>query len=274
MKPFTAVFLWILIVSIFALGRAVEAQGASYIGLCSKSWPCDKTLATWPGKPIITGWLEDSFGKRCECADIILKQNKPKTIRVHLANGPCLRNARCQHHDVFYGYTIASANRAAKIPSSRLRKRLDVLANRLKGRIEQSKGALTCYVSPCLECDLNGPARKALIDSVSATLPSCIIVDNPLRASCLRGTVCERHGIDPNLRKPCIADLDGTEAKSVLDLKAFAANTRQCDVRYYWTAWMNCNSGSWKPPTSRDCNHPITKFIEAGKISWNLLSFL
>lgn len=259
-----------VLIVLLAFIASAQAQGTSYIGLCSKSWPCDKTLVTWHKKPIITGWLEDSFGKRCECADTILRQKKPKTIRVHLANGPCLRNARCQRHDVFYGYTIASANRAAKIPNSRLRKRLDVLANRLKRRIEQSKGALTCYVSPCLECDLNGPARKALIDSVSVTLPSCIIVDNPLRARCLRGTVCERHGITPNLRKPCIADLDGTEAKSSLDLQAFATNTKQCDVRFYWTAWMNCNNGSWQTPTSRDCNHSIYKFIKAGRTAWNL----
>ena len=261
-----------VLIVLLAFIASAQAQGTSYIGLCNPTWNCAKTLSTWRGKPIITGWLEDSFGQRCECADTILRQKKRKTIRVHLANGPCLRNKRCEKHDVFYGYTIASANRAAHKPNSRLRKRLDVLANRLKQRLEQSKGALTCYVSPCLECDLNGPARKALIDSVSVTLPGCIIVDNPLRASCLRGTVCERHGITPNLRKPCIADLDGTEAKSLLDLKAFATNTKACELRLYWSAWMNCNSGAWLPPSKRQCNHSIYQYAKAGRIAWNLLS--
>ena len=209
------VLVLILLVSVLAPSYTA-AQGVSYIGLCNGTWNCDKTLATWHGKPIIVGWLEDSFGKRCECADKILQQKKRKTIRVHLANGPCLRNKPCQRHDVFYGYTIVSANRAAKIPESRLRKRLDVLALRLKQRIEQSKGPLTCYVSPCLECDLNGTARKALVSAVSATLPSCVIVDNPLKTSCLRGAVCERHGTNPTLWKPCIADMDGTEANSIV----------------------------------------------------------
>lgn len=261
-----------VLIVLLAFIASAQAQGVSYIGLCNQTWNCDKTLATWHGKPITVGWLEDSFGKRCECANKILQQKKRKIIRVHLANGPCLRNKRCQRHDVFYGYTIVSANRAAKIPESRLRKRLDVLANRLKQRIEQSKSSLTCYVSPCLECDLNGTARKALVSAVSVTLPSCVIVDNPLKASCLRGTVCERHGTNPTLRKPCIADMDGTEANSILDLKRFAAKTKQCDVRFYWSSWMNCNSGSWKTPTSRDCSHSIYQYAKAGRIAWNLLS--
>jgi hypothetical protein len=261
-----------VLIVLLAFMASAQAQGTSYIGLCSKSWPCDKTLATWQGKPITVGWLEDSFGVQCECANTILQQPKHKTIRVHLANGPCLRNKRCERHDVFYGYTIASANRAAKIPNSRLRKRLDVLATRLKQRIEQSKGSLTCYVSPCLECDLNGLARKALISAVSANLPGCIIVDNPLRSSCLRRTVCERHGFNPSLQNPCIADLDGTEANSVVDLMRFYNNTKQCDVRFYWTAWMNCNSGSWKTPTSRNCSHSIYQLAKAGRIAWKSLS--
>lgn len=261
-----------VLIVLLAFIATTQAQGVSYIGLCNNTWDCDKTLTTWQGRPITVGWLEDSFGYPCKCADKILQQDKSKTIRVHLANGPCLRNKRCERHDVFYGYTIASANRAAIIPDSRLRKRLDILANRLKQRIEQSRGSLTCYVSPCLECDLNGPARKALISAVSATLPSCSIVDNPLRSSCLRGAVCERHGIAPNLRIPCIADMDGTEANSLIDLVRFYNKTKQCDVRFYWSSWMNCNSESWKTPTSRDCRHPIYKYIRAGKIAWNLLS--
>jgi hypothetical protein len=259
------------LIVLLAFMASAQAQGTSYIGLCSNSWPCEKTLATWQGRPIIVGWLEDSFGG-CKCADTILMQDKTKTIRVHLANGPCLRNKRCERHDVFFGYTIASANRAANKPLSRLRKRLDVLAIRLKQRIEQSRGSLTCYVSPCLECDLNGPARKALISAVSATLPSCIVVDNPLKSPCIRGTVCERHGINPNLKPPCIADMDGTEAKSRLDLEAYYAKTNQCELRFYWTSWMNCNSGSWQTPTSRNCSHPTYNFIDAGNTAWNLLS--
>lgn len=261
-----------VLIVLLAFIASAQAQGTSYIGLCSKSWPCEKTLATWQKTPIIVGWLEDSFGSSCQCADTILSQDKPKTIRVHLANGACLRNRRCEPHDVLFGYTIASATRAAKIPSSRLRKRLDVLAKRLKQRIEQSKGALICYVSPVLESDFNGPTRKALISAVFAVLPNCIVVDNPLRSSCLRGTVCERHGIDPNLQQPCIADLDGTEAKSELDLKTYYANTKQCDILFYWSAWMNCNFRAWKYPSTRNCNHPSYNFTKAGKTAWNSLS--
>jgi len=261
-----------ILVVLLAFIASAQAQGTSYIGLCNSTWDCSKSLATWRNRSIITGWLEDSFGKQCECANTILQQKKHKIIRVHLANGPCLRNKRCERHDVFYGYTIASANRAAKVPESRLRKRLDALAIKLKQRIKQSKGSLSCYVSPCLECDLHGTARRYLVNAVSVHLPSCIIVDNPLKSSCLRGTVCERHGINPNLRVPCIADLDGTEAKTLVDLIRFYNNTKHCDLRLYWSSWMNCNSDVWNYPSKRDCNHTVYKFAKAGKIAWNLLS--
>ena len=54
MNPFSLVKILILIVLIL-IPSHTAAQGTSYIGLCSKSWPCDKTLSTWRGKPITVG---------------------------------------------------------------------------------------------------------------------------------------------------------------------------------------------------------------------------
>ena len=254
---------------LLALMATAHGQALSYIGLCNKTWDCKQTLAGFD-KRITTGWLEVSFGHRCECADRILQSPKPKTIRVHLINSPCMRNKRCQRHDVLYGYTVASANRALGHPKSRLLRKFNHAVLRLKRRLEKAQGRLTCYVSPCLECDL-GHKRKTLFTLLRSLVPNCNLVDNPLRGQCLGGTICERHGTDTNVSNPCLYDLDGTHIKSVSDLESIADKVAQCDVKFYWESWMNCNEGSqFIPPSKRRCNITKRKIDEAKRLSWKL----
>lgn len=261
-----------IVLLLLAFIATAEAQGVSYLGLCNKTWDCQATVSSFGTRPIVTGWLENSFGRQCECANNILQTPNQKTIRVHLINSPCMRNGRCQRHDVLYGHTKASASRLLANPSSTLSQKFKRIVVRFKRRLELSKGTLSCYVSPCLECDLYGPARKAMLDTVHDYLPGCVLVDNPYNQSCLPGYVCEGHGISPNLSRPCIGDMDGTEAKSQVDLKTFAENTKECDVRFYWSAWMNCNFGKFIRPTERICKASYDLMNKARQLAWNLLS--
>lgn len=269
------------LVVLLAFMATAQAQGVSYIGLCNSTWDCDSIMRTWDSKPIITGWLEESFGARCECGKRILRSEKEKVLRIHLINSPCMRNNRCEPSDVLYKQSAASASRKMLKPRSDLRRKFQRVVERFKRRIAASKGPLTCYVSPCLECDLYGPARKAMLDIVSIALPACILVDNPLKGHCIEGTVCERHGSGPGLSSPCIADLDGEELSKTVDIQRFYRNTRQCDLRFYWSSWMNCSGVkdpslsiplSFTPPSERRCNSSMFKIKEAGRIAWKLLS--
>ena len=251
-----------------------HAQGVSYIGLCNKTWNCENTLKTWRQRDISVGWLEDSFGAECSCADQLLRLDRPKVIRVHLANGPCLRNQRCEPHDVFAGLTITQANKAVMRPGSRVRRRFAAVVSRFRQRLLQSRNAVQCYVSPCLECDLNGPARKVLSRIVRARLPGCVLVDNPFRHDCLPQSVCEKHGPDTDLREPCIYDLDGTEVNSVVDLRRIAKKTARCDLRFYWSHWMNCNveGQSFVEPSKRVCHSTGKRMQNAGDRAWIVFS--
>lgn len=262
-----------IILLLLAFMATAEAQGVSYLGLCNKTWDCKATVSSFGTRPIITGWLENSFGRQCDCANQLLQTQNKKTIRVHLINSPCLRNNRCQKHDVLYGHTKASANRALSNPSSPTYRKFTRIVRRFKRRISTSKGELSCYVSPCLECDLYGPARKAMLDTVHAYLPGCVLVDNPYNQSCLPGYVCEGHGISTNLSRPCIGDMDGTEAQSQVDIETFAKKTKDCDVRFYWSGWMNCKHAGFTRPTERICNASFKLMNNARRLAWNLLSF-
>lgn len=262
-----------LIVLLLMCGVA-QAEGLSLIGMCNPTWNCRATIQGWRDRPIVVGWLENSFGNRCSCADKLLKLRRKKTIRVHLANSPCLRNRRCDMHDIFYGHTVTTANHAMMTPGSDVRRRFAKVISRFAARLEKSKGRVSCYVSACLECDLNETSRNLMARRLRSRLPDCHVVDNPLKDACLPRTICEKHGPDVPRYQPCIYDLDGTEVKSFTELKKVADKTKHCTLRFAWSHWMNCvrENQSFVMPLARRCEVNRTTTQSWGDIAWNFLS--
>lgn len=252
----------LLFVVLFATTAQAEA-GLSYLGLCHPQFNCAGVLYSFRDRPIVTGWLENSFGPSCACGERLLKDPRRKVIRVHLANGPCLRNRRCGKHEVFYGETIRTANRKVLRRDLTLLNKFKAVAERFKERLKYNRGGLTCYVSPCLECDLSNNARRVLLRITSHILPNCLRVDNPLNYKCIQGNICEQHGDKPNVVKPCIADLDGTDGKAV-DISDYRRRTIQCDMRLYWELGYNCiRPGAFIDPSKRVCSYPISEYRNA-----------
>jgi hypothetical protein len=254
------VLITILAVSLYA--QPVSAA-PSYLALCHKDWNCAATLQTLGSQDaVVTGWIENTFNSQCPCGDKLLALPNPKVVRVHLANSPCMRNRRCGRYEVLYGYSKASASRAVHIPGSRLNRRFNAVLERFKKRLAKAQSPVQCYVSPCLECDLDGRARRALLNRVSLALPGCILVDNPHRQSCLQGFVCERHGHSVPELEPCITDMDGLDGTKVA-VKTWVAKSRQCAIKYYWEPWMNCNPAMGAPfidPRKRHCGFRLKNF--------------
>jgi hypothetical protein len=232
--------------------------GLSYLAMCHKTWPCYQSLAAFDGASVIrTGWLEGTFNSACPCGDMVLSDPRPKVIRVHLSNGPCLRNKRCGSYEVFAKETVASANRKIKRGDSRLMRRFDRVVNRFAKRLENNRGLLSCYVSPVLESDFDERARRILLSYVGLRLPGCRLVDSIVRGRCLPGTICEKHGDKPSLSDPCIADLDGAFLPEV-SVPNYLQLTKKCDISYIWDIGFNCNEWSvpFKDPRKRDCSKP------------------
>jgi hypothetical protein len=245
-----------LLVMLFSITPAYAAP--SLLGVCHKDFSCKRVNDLYHGmEQVELGWLENTFGQQCKCIDSLLNDPRPKVIRAHLIQSPCMRNKRCGRYEALWGYTAASASRAALQPNSRLRKRFKTVLERFKGRITNKE--LTCYVSPCLECDLNERARRVLANLVSAAVPNCNIVDNPYGQRCLPGYTCEKHGVNPRLSSPCIVDLDGIDGATI-NVKKWVEQYRHCDLRYYWEPWMNCIRGKFVDPRSRNCNYSASIF--------------
>lgn len=253
---FTVMFVLILLVSI---GAPEVIAAPSLLGICHKTWDCDATVKLYDGQDkLVLSWLENTFNRDCKCAQRLLNDARPKIVRVHIANSPCMRNKRCGRYEVLYGQTAASASREFIRGKGISVTRFVEVLNRLKTRLDNISN-LTCYVSPCLECDLNGKARRIMADMVSAALPYCNIVDNPYRQRCLRGITCEKHGDKPGVSQPCIVDLDGTDG-STIDVKKWVEEYKDCDLTYYWEPWMNCIQGDFIDPRKRNCSYDSSIF--------------
>lgn len=261
MKPLLAVVFMLLVV----VQLPTASAAPSLLAMCHKDWNCDATVKMYRGHETLKlSWLTNTFGTECQCPKRLITDSRPKVVRVHLSNGPCLRNRRCGRYEAFYGHTIASASRAVLRNDKKLMGYFDKQLNDLAVMFSSSTN-LTCYVSPCLECDLNESARRVLLHRVSVALPQCVPVDSPHRQRCAKGYVCESHGESPNLSKPCIADMDGTDGRTI-DVKKWVDRYAKCDLAYYWEPWMNCIRGGFIDPRRRDCKYGSATFMRTRRI--------
>lgn len=249
---------------------AVRVEAQSLLGMCHKNWSCKKTEAMYQNEPIIfTGWLENTFGESCKCADRLLADPRYKIIRVHLTNSACMRNKRCGAYEVLYGETAVSASRKIVRKDKKLLRKFNKVLARFKKRIDKAKN-VDCYVSACLECDLTARARIVLHNLITAQLPKqCTIVDNPYRQPCMNGLICEKHGVDPKIKAPCIVDLDGIDGRTI-NVKKWAGNYKHCGLRYYWEPWMNCIEGKFVDPRERQCDINKSSFERTKRLLWRL----
>lgn len=249
------------------LWSASGEAGLSYLGLCAKGWNCKGTIESFQSQnTITTGWLENTFAKGCRCGERLLNQHKPINLRVHFTNSPCLRNRRCGSYEVFAGETVASANRKVRKRNRRIMTKYRRVVMRFKRRLDNAKAHVACYVSPCLECDLSAKARRVLHSYTSRLLPACVLVDSVYRKRCLKGVICEKHGVTPRFKpgQQCIADLDGVDGRET-NLTVYKHATKQCLMRYYWDLRYNCiRNANFVDPRKRDCHYSSSELIKTG----------
>lgn len=254
-----------LLLPLLLLASTASAEmGYSLIGACHADKNCEGLRSLWRGKEVMVfGWLETSFGVRCPCVQRLLASPKQKIIRVHVMNGPCLRNRRCGPYEPFAGHSVATADRAVRRGRGVLA-RYEAALMRTAERVRAANNVAACYVSPCLECDLSKRARVKLLKLAARVLPECALVDNPLRDSCLKNTVCEKHNLSPQVEAPCIVDLDGFDGRAI-NPRAWAQVYNQCDLKFYWEPSFNCINGSFQDPRQRACRFPAGDYKQIRK---------
>src|SRR6185503_8553950 len=74
-------------------------------------YDCDAVIAAFGDRPIAFGYLEGTFGTDRRCLNRLLDHPRFAAMRVHLFNGPCIRNRRCGGYEVLAGETTTSLDK-------------------------------------------------------------------------------------------------------------------------------------------------------------------
>jgi hypothetical protein len=216
--------------------------GLSVIGLLSPHYQCDEVVRAFGEAPIVFGYLERTFGDDRRCLDRLLDHPRFAAVRVHLFNGPCVRNRRCGAYEVLAGETAESLDRKLASGDS-------ALLGKLRAEMERVKAALAPHVrqgkryamSGILEHDVkSATGARRVMDMARAVFGPLgfRMVNNPHTGAAEVGQrITERHGDRPSLAAPCIADLDGTE---VSRFDEYANRYRHCAMVLGWNNEMNC----------------------------------
>lgn len=247
-----------ILLLLFLLQGYSDNTALSHIALCHDTWRCARTIESFRDLPEIRlGFLGGpTFGENCGCLRNVLQVNKPKVLRVHIANGPCLRNRRCGSYEIFHGDTRFHFDLKVQQRHRKTLQKFDRYLLKLKGALKRANGKVTCFVSSVLESDFSAPARRVLLKRVKAILPQCAPVDSVFNRRCLDGVICEKHGIAPKLNYPCIADNDGTIMRKA-DKPRFLHASRNCHLAFIWRPSFNCldlSSPTFIDPRNRICH--------------------
>lgn len=248
--------LAIMLFNYAAHAQDPDNRGVSTLGLCSTAWPCDQTKQAFVGASKLRfGWLDNTFAPTCDCGVKMLKDSRPKAVRIHVLNGPCLRNHRCGPYEVLAGESIESAQAKILAGNKQLLAKYQARLDRIKLQLSQvSADTYQCYISPCLECDFNKQARKILRNMAQATLPQCAMVDNPLSPDCMDGSICEGHSSgSPYRGQNSISDLDGQSYYDIGGQEAYARDFGKSIMTLAWDYCLNGNLrvGPWVDPRER-----------------------
>jgi len=242
-----------LLVATTAMSEPVN--GASYIGICSPRFPCTQALKAFPRGVYNLGYLNETFGADCGCVRRFQRLSKGQGyVRVHAVNGTCFpsRGRSCAEGEWFHGESVRSAtNKLVKRDAKFIRS----YKKHLEAADRQTIGFDSSRISLCLECPLPNNARRIMLSIAKRTLPhrNGQFVDSPIIYGCLRGTICERHGVTPRFKGACISDNDGTELTRS-SLSSYLQATKSCESRYYWTRAFNL-----LPPVSKGAGFVMPK---------------
>lgn len=228
---------------------ATQVRGQDYLAAQLPAFKIGNAAAIPTGSAV--GSLDTTFGSSLEPIRTLLNIVKPSYYRVHLINGPCIRNRNCGKYEIGYGYSKENFSKALE---SRNPKILGYLKQRTLAYKNLSLGFPTTgfLVSPVLEHNLSGKAFAVAADAVKSVWPEVQLVNSPMAAGPAArylGAWIERHGSQPQ-RDADIVSTDGASADQI-DMAAFLKRTSQAKIVMVWTGSYNCRVPEWQDPRIR-----------------------
>lgn len=237
-----------------------------------KQEPMLELLAKHP-RPAIS-ILYNTFGKDLTKLNGFLEIPKPKVLQIHLIWSKH-NDGTAPHYEVLHGYDLAQTRKQLNRPNSPLVSRLKKYTERCATILQALPlGGTTLYISPELETGLDADSFRLLASYTMPFFPGAIPVYSPLRGGPLKGFVHELHGPRPNLKAPCIFNLDGVDIHfpfrgtinekeiSLNDLKGYKERSKFADLTFFHFSECNGRKKGFEDPRQRT-NFPTKKHWKA-----------
>jgi hypothetical protein len=284
-----------------ATDKGLLNVGRAPFAITAKRFQCKNFLDSLDDLQVLNiAFLYNTFGNKFDCIKTLMHDPRLARLEINLINEPCHRNRRCQKHEFL---SVVSSpqkyDQLLKAKDAKLKARFDAyvikMQELLAGHLQDHT---QCYINPGLESNVGLRAAKTLVSWAKEAFPQCKIVWNPLKPSgetarSVGADFIEGHGPGPNLKGPCITNLDGTDinfpertsvavktyvegqpknwVNSGAALQSYAQEyANKCEMVLFWGVEDNCNDsgfvGGFIPPTDRQCRVGIFNKLTAKEV--------
>lgn len=228
--------------------------GEDYYAVQSSYWNLPHSFTYPMPAPSAYGSLDTSFGTNIAPISALLTSTGTTKYRVHIINGPCIRDGNCGQYEIGRGFNKVTFNNAVLTHEQRVlapyRQRVGAyrdLASHFPG--------VTFYLSPVLEHDLSEKAWRILADTARQVWPGVTLDNSPdggVPIEHYLGALFERHGDHPQPDAD-INSLDGISATQI-DIDAWIHRIHAAPhilIAFLWIDLFNCRSDVFQDPPSR-----------------------
>lgn len=194
-----------------------------------------------PGSAL--GVLDNTFSSNVSNSRRLIASIRPSFFRVHLINGPCIRNGNCGPYEIGYGYSMASFSKALEDRNPKILKYIRERTAIWRSVAAESPGT-RFLISPELEHDLSKAAFRVAADTVRAVWSDVGLVNSPdgsIAYERYLGAWLENHGTNFQLDSD-IVSMDGAEGTDI-SINAWnkrVAQSPRLKIAYVWSRVYNC----------------------------------
>ncbi len=248
--------------------------GVAYFSILSPHFPCAQALSVFEtGAEPALATLWGTFGEDTSCLAKWFETapTKRHILEIHPWNGPCIRNKRCEPHELGAGLSAKEFNRKVEQGDEQLLRTITERIREIKTSVEKlARPSDELILSTGLEDNYSPAAFEKILRLVKENWPYKI-VRNPVGDLRNRGYAgadyIELHGpkpaFGPNDR--CIANLDGTDINfphrqgtdpqpiSWREAGEYVQRySKKCRLTFVWSgAWQGLFGKSFQPPSAR-----------------------
>jgi len=245
-----------LILAKEVIAAPVQKLGFDHLALLSEHYSESEVIRALPNGSAL-GVLWRTFGTDLPKIERVLQSGKISVLRIHLLNGPGLRNNQLGPYESLWGLSLSEFRKLVRRRDPGI---LGIIAGEASSVCESIASRfpkVTVLCSPILEHNLSEEEFRIVFDVTSKAAPSTKIVDNPVSLTARQHpqALLELHG-RPKINAD-IVSLDGEQPKAGESPESYLRDYPSTQVVFWWTSEMNCRTpGPFLDPRSRKACWP------------------